>query len=120
MRRSTPLGTRMLVPLALALAVTTACGGGLTKNHKQGMAVVGGFAVVMGGTILVDGLSCDQETWNGADCSYDGAELRNGALMVAGGGALLTWAWIMLSRDDAAPEAGGTRTAKNAGKPAAK
>lgn len=120
MRRSTPLGTRILVPLALALAATTACGGGLTKNHKQGMAVVGGFAVVMGGTLLVDGMSCDQETWNGADCSYDGAELRNGALMVAGGGALLTWAIIKLTQDDATPEGDGTRTAKNAGKPAAK
>jgi hypothetical protein len=105
---------RMIAPLVLALAVTTACGGGMTKNHKQGLAVVGGVAIVMGGTLVVDGLSCDQETWNGADCSYDGAELRNGALMVAGGGALLTWAWLMLSRDDDAPETSSTRTAKKA------
>lgn len=106
---------RMIAPLALALAVMTAgCGGGLTKNHKQGMAVVGGVAVVMGGTLVVDGMSCDQETWNGADCSYDGAELRNGALMIAGGGALLTWALFKLSGDDSPPEASGTRTAKNA------
>ncbi|KAB2907723.1 MAG: hypothetical protein F9K40_04785 [Kofleriaceae bacterium] len=110
----------MLAPLALALAVTTACAGGLTRNHKQGLAVVGGVAVVMGGTLLVDGTSCDQETWNGADCSYDGAELRNGALMIAGGGALLTWAWLMLSRDDGAPESNGTRTAKTTAKNAAK
>lgn len=102
----------MLAPLALALALTTACGGGLTQNHKQGLAVVGGVSVLMGGTLLVDGMSCDQETWNGADCSYDSAEVRNGALMVAGGGALLTWAWLMLSRDDDAPESTGTRTAK--------
>ena len=105
----------MIAPLALALALSTGCGGSLTKNHKQGMAVVGGFAVVMGGTLLVDGMSCDQETWSGSDCgSYDSGEVRNGALMVAGGGALLTWAIIMLSQDDAAPEASGTRTAKNA------
>jgi hypothetical protein len=103
---------RMLVPVALALAVTTACAGGLTKNHKQGLAVVGGVSVVMGGTLLVDGMSCDNETWNGADCSYDAAEVRNGALMVAGGTALLTWAWLMLSRDGDAPEETGTRTAK--------
>jgi len=103
---------RILVPVALALAVTTACAGGMTKNHKQGLAVVGGVSVLMGGTLLVDGMSCDQETWNGADCAYDGAELRNGVLMVAGGGALLTWAWLMLSRDDDAAEANGTRTAR--------
>lgn len=103
---------RMIAPLALALAVTTACGGGLTRNHKQGLAFVGGVSVVMGGTLLVDGMSCDQETWQGADCSYDGGELRNGALMVAGGGALLAWAWWKLYHDDDAPESNGTRTAK--------
>jgi hypothetical protein len=110
---------RMIAPLAIAsvLAATTACGGSLTKNHKQGMAVVGGFAVVMGGTLLVDGKDCDQANWNGHECSYDGAELRNGALMVVGGGALLTWAIIKLSGDDDAAEAGGTRTAKNTSKP---
>lgn len=103
---------RSIAPLVLALAVTTACGGGMTKNHKQGLAVVGGVAVLMGGTLLVDGMSCDQETWNGADCSYDAGELRNGALMVAGGGALLAWAWLKLTHDDDAAEASGTRTAK--------
>jgi hypothetical protein len=104
------------ITLACVLAATTACGGSLTTNHKQGLAVVGGFAVVMGGTLLVDGKSCDQESWNGHECSYDGAELRNGALMVAGGGALLTWAVIKLMHDDA-PEAPATRTAKNTSKP---
>ncbi len=103
---------RMIAPLALALALTTGCGGSLTNNHKQGMAVVGGFAVVMGGTLLVDGTSCDT-----ADCgSYDGGELRNGGLMIAGGAALLTYAIIKLSQDDAVPEASGTRTAKSASK----
>ena len=108
---------RMIAPLAIAsvLAATTACSGSLTNNHKQGMAVVGGFAVVMGGTLLVDGKSCDSANWNGSECTYDGAELRNGALMVVGGGALLTWALIMLSHDDA-PEAAGPRTAKNTSK----
>jgi hypothetical protein len=105
---------RMLVPLALALAVTTGCAGSLSKNHKQGLAVVGGVAVVMGGTLLIDGMSCDNETWNGADCTKDSAELRNGAIMVAGGGALLTWAWLMLSSEDSAPEASTTRMAKKA------
>jgi hypothetical protein len=109
---------RMIAPLAIAsvLAATTACGGSLTNNQKQGMAVVGGFAVVMGGTLLIDGRSCDSENWNGHECPYDGGELRNGALMIAGGGALLTWALIKLSGDDAAPEASGTRTAKNTSK----
>jgi hypothetical protein len=108
---------RMIAPLALALALTTGCGGSLSNNQKQGLGVVGGFAVVMGGTLIVDGMSCDEETWSGADCgSYDGAELRNGGLMVAGGAALLTWAIVMLSQDDPAPEPSGTRTAKNASK----
>ena len=107
---------RIYASLAFMLALTTACGGSLTTNHKQGMAVVGGFAVVMGGTLLIDGKSCDQANWNGHECSYDGGELRNGALMVAGGGALLTYAVLKLMNDDA-PETSATRTAKNTSKP---
>ncbi len=103
-----------LVTLALMTQMTVTAGcGGLTRNHKQGLAVVGGVAVVMGGTLLVDGMSCDEANWNGADCRYDGGELRNGAVMVAGGAALLTWALIKLSGDDATPEASGPRTARS-------
>jgi hypothetical protein len=108
---------RIYASLAFMIALTSACGGSLTKNHKQGMAVVGGFAVVMGGTLLVDGKSCDSANWNESECSYDSSELRNGAIMVAAGGALMTWAILKMSGDDDAPEAPATRTAKNASKP---
>ncbi len=104
-----------LAVTAVALAVTTACAGSLTTNHKQGLSVVGGFAAVMGATLLVDGMSCDPSASN-PSCDQDGAELRNGVVMVAGGGALLTWALLMLSGERSAPEGSGPRTARTAPK----
>ncbi len=103
---------RMNLALALALVTTTACAGSLSTNQKQGLAVVGGVSAVMGGTLLIDGWSCDQANWNGSDCTHDGGELRNGTIMLVGGGALLTWALIMLSGDDVPPEAISGRTAR--------
>lgn len=106
-----------LAPLALALALSTGCGG-LTRNHTQGLAVVGGVAVVMGGTVVADGWSCDEATWSNASCEHDGAELRNGAILITAGAALLGWAVWRLVSDPAPPEPAATRTARSKSAPA--
>jgi hypothetical protein len=101
----------ILVPVALAFAVSTGCAGGLSRNHQQGLAVVGGVAIVAGSTVLIDGMTCDEAYFQGATCTHDSGELRNGAIVTGAGVALLGWAvWQLAGGDDAAP-ASGERTA---------
>lgn len=110
----------LLAPVALALAVSTGCAGGLTHNHKQGLAVVGGVAVVVGSTVLIDGMTCEEANLHGGSCTHDNAELRNGAIVVGAGAALLAWSlWKLAGGEDDA-EAGSPRTAgiKPGAKPA--
>lgn len=102
----------VLVPVALALAVSTGCAGGLTHNHKQGLAVVGGVAIVVGSTVLIDGMTCDEAYFQGATCTHDRGELRNGAIVTGAGVALLGWAvWKLAGGADETAPTTGARTA---------
>ncbi|MCA9676570.1 MAG: hypothetical protein H6709_17695 [Kofleriaceae bacterium] len=104
-------------PVALTLVVTaallaqTGCGG-LTQNHKRGMAFLGGVAVLVGGTLVVDGISCDDNTtWGPAQCDEDQAAMRDGLIMLSGGAALLGFALWELSRSPEQPAGSLDRTA---------
>lgn len=98
--------------LALLAVLLTGCAGTLSANHKTGLAVVGGAVAIAGVTVALDGLSCDEANWDRGSCERDGGELATGAALIAGGGALLTWAILQVAGDDgeAAP-APATRTA---------
>jgi len=98
--------------LALALAASTGCAGTLSRNNKQGLAVVGGVTVIAGATVLMDGMSCDQANWNNTTCTHDNGELRNGVIVVGAGAALLGWALWQLAHDGAPAETVGPRTAQ--------
>jgi len=87
--------TRPALVLATVLVTALACGsgcGGATHNHVRGLGVVGGFSVVVGGTLLVDGLSCDQSQWLNGSCERDAGELRNGIITATLGGAAVAYA----------------------------
>lgn len=108
--RSRAVAVPTVLALALALAGSAGCAN-MTRNQQQGLAVVGGMAVVVGSTVLIDGFSCDEANWHAGGCEHDTGELRNGAIAVGLGGALLTWALLQLDGDAPAPSGESTRTA---------
>ena len=93
---------RTAVVLALAALLAAPGCGGLSQNHKQGLAAVGGLAMIVGTTVMVDGWSCDSVNHAMSPCTHDSAELRNGAITFGLGAALFGWAIYALSHDDAA------------------
>jgi hypothetical protein len=101
----------LTVAMALALAGSTGCA--MSKNQRQGVALLGGAAVIVGGTVMVDGWTCDEANWANASCTHDNKELLQGGITIAAGAALLTWALLQVAGADAgAPASETTRTAK--------
>ena len=96
---------RTAAAVALAVLLTAPACGGLTHNHKQGLAVVGGLAVVSGAVVMVDGWECDEAQWNNATCQHDAHELTVGGLTLGAGAALLGWSLYLLAHEDEAPAA---------------
>lgn len=110
----------MLRSAAVALALVTAAAPiagcrGLTPNHARGLTAVGAAATITGALKLVDGATCDEAHWNGADCTYDAAELRTGAIVTTAGAALLAWSLWRLFGDE--PERTAPATSRTAARP---
>ena len=72
----------------------------MTRNHERGLVAIGAVTTLFGATTIADGMSCDSRYNVHSTCTHDSAELRDGAIIMTAGAALLSVALWKLLTDD--------------------
>ena len=97
-----------LLPLLLAALLTfqTGCAH-VSDNNRRGMLFAGGASMFIGGIIVADVLSCDEDVGASSDCDENRDDTISGLSLLVGGALLVGLAMYFKHRDSAAAPAPG-------------